>query len=56
MVELNWNSTIPIKLNSGEERFYLADHDSMKAVAFAKKGDLCIGFGQAEACVLPAVS
>lgn len=56
MVELNWNSTIPIKLNSGEERFYLADHDSMKAVAVAKKGDLCIGFGQAETIVLPAIS
>ena len=55
MVELNWNSTIPIKLNSGEERFYLADHDSMKAIAVAKKGDLCIGFGQAEASVLPVI-
>lgn len=55
MVELSWNSTIPIKLNSGEERFYLADHDYMKAVAMAKKGDLCIGFGQAEASVLPAI-
>lgn len=55
MVELSWNSTIPIKLSSGEERFYLADNDSMKAVAMARKGDLCIGFGQAEASVLPAI-
>ncbi len=38
-----------------EERFYLADHNSMKAVAVAKKGDLCIGFGKAEASVLPAI-
>ena len=45
---------MPIKLNSGEKRLYLADHDSMKAVAMARKGDLCIGFGQAEASVLPA--
>ena len=55
MVELSWNSTIPIKLNSGEERFYLADNDSMKAVAMAKKDGMCIGFGEAQASVLPAI-
>lgn len=55
MVELSWNSTMPIKLNSGEERFYLADNDSMKAVAMAKKDGVCIGFGEARASVLPAI-
>ncbi len=56
LVELNWNSTKPIKLNSGEERFYLADHDSIRVTASARKGNLCIGFGQAEALVSPAIS
>ncbi len=54
MLELTWNCTNPIKLSSAEERFYLEDFDSMRVTANAQKGDLCIGFGQAEASVLPA--
>ncbi len=54
LIELTWGGAHPIHLNSGEERTYLADNDSMQVVAMAKKGDLCIGFGGAEATVLSA--
>jgi fumarylacetoacetase len=54
LIELTWNGKNPIHLNSGEERTYLADNDSMQVVAWAKKDDLCIGFGSAEATVLAA--
>jgi fumarylacetoacetase len=55
LIELTWNGANAIHLNSGEERVYLADNDSMQLVAMATKGDLCIGFGSAEATVLPAI-
>ncbi len=54
LIELTWNGSNPIHLNSGEERVYLADNDSMQVTAWAKKDNLCIGFGNAEATVLAA--
>ena len=56
LIELTWNGANPIHLNSGEERVYLADNDSMQLVAMATKGDLRIGFGIAEATVLPVIN
>lgn len=56
LIELTWNGANPIQLDSGEKRVYLADNDSMQVVAFAKKDNLCIGFGNAEATVLPAIN
>ena len=52
LIELTWNGANPIQLNSGEERTYLADNDSVRVVACAKKGALCIGFGDAECTIL----
>jgi fumarylacetoacetase len=54
LIELTWNGANPIQLNSGEERTYLNDNDSMRVIAWAKKDNLCIGFGNAEATVLAA--
>lgn len=51
LIELTWGGQNPIHLNSGESRVYLEDNDSMQVVAVAKKGDLSIGFGYAEATV-----
>jgi fumarylacetoacetase len=56
LIELTWNGTHSIHLNSGEERVYLADNDSMRVVAWAKKDNLCIGFGSAEATILAALN
>lgn len=52
LIELTWNGANPIYLNSREERTYLADNDSMQVIAWARKDDLCIGLGSAEATVL----
>lgn len=54
LIELTWAGKNPIKLDSGEERVFLNDHDSMRVIGAASKGDLAIGFGVAEATVLPA--
>lgn len=54
LIELTWGGQNTINLNSGEERVYLADNDSMQVVAMAKKDDLCIGFGSAESTVIAA--
>lgn len=54
LIELTWNGKNPIHLNSGEERTYLSDNDSMQVVAWAKKDNLCIGFGHAETTVIAA--
>ena len=54
LIELTWGGANPIHLNSGEERVFLQDNDSMKVVGMAKKDDLCLGFGSAETTVLSA--
>ncbi|MCE2715699.1 MAG: fumarylacetoacetase [Pseudomonadota bacterium] len=51
LIELTWGGQNPIHLDSGESRVYLEDSDSMQVVAFAKRDDLTIGFGCAEATV-----
>lgn len=52
LIELTWNGANPVHLSSGEERTYLNDNDSMRVVGWAKKDNLCIGFGNAEATLL----
>lgn len=52
LLELSWKGTRPIRLNDGTERTFLEDGDSVTLSARAVKGDIVVGFGQAEGRII----
>lgn len=54
MLELSWRGTKPLKLNNGEERKFINDHDEVILRGYASKEGLRIGFGEVRTKVLPA--
>lgn len=54
MLELSWNGSNPVKLDSGEERKFIEDGDSVILKGFAQKDGIRVGFGEVKATVLPA--
>lgn len=54
MLELSWNGKESVKLESGTERKFIEDGDTVIMKGFAEKGDIRVGFGEVEAKVLPA--
>jgi fumarylacetoacetase len=54
MLELSWNGSKNIKLESGEERTFLEDGDTVIMTGFAEKDGSRVGFGEVKGKVLPA--
>lgn len=54
MLELSWKGTKPLKLKSGGERKYIADHDEVIMRGYAEKNGVRIGFGEVRTAILPA--
>lgn len=54
MLELSWKGTKPVKLESGEERKFIEDGDTVIMKGFGEKDGIRVGFGEVSAKVLPA--
>ena len=52
MIELSWAGTQDIKLKGGVTRKFLQNGDSLSLKAFAKKGDIRVGFGEVKAEII----
>jgi fumarylacetoacetase len=53
MLELSWAGSKTIKLNNGEERKFIEDHDTISLYGFGKKEHIRVGFGRASGTILP---
>jgi fumarylacetoacetase len=56
MLELSWQGTKTIALADGDERKFLQDGDTVIVTGQASNGQTRIGFGEAKAKILPALS
>ncbi len=54
MLELSWKGTKPVKLETGEERSFVEDGDTVIMKGFAEKEGVRIGFGEVSSQVLAA--
>lgn len=54
MLELSWNGKEAVKLESGTERKFIEDGDTVIMKGFAEKAGIRVGFGEVKAKVLPA--
>lgn len=54
MLELSWAGSRTVKLNDGQERKFILDHDTVKMRGFASKDGFRVGFGEVSTKVLPA--
>jgi fumarylacetoacetase len=54
MLELSWKGTKAVKLESGEERKFIEDGDTVIMKGFGEKDGIRVGFGEVSAKVLPA--
>ena len=54
MLELSWKGTNPIKLDNGEERKFIKDHDTVIMHAYSEKDGVRVGFGDCSSQVQPA--
>ncbi|WP_026956764.1 fumarylacetoacetase [Algoriphagus vanfongensis] len=54
MLELSWKGTKPIRLDSGEERKFIEDGDTVILKGFAEKEGVRVGFGELKSKVLPS--
>jgi fumarylacetoacetase len=54
MLELSWNGKEAVKLESGTERKFIEDGDTVIMKGFAEKDGVRVGFGEVKAKVLPA--
>ncbi len=55
MLELAWNATKPITLDSGETRSFIEDGDTVIMKGYAEKEGIRVGFGEVRGTVLPAL-
>ncbi|RST28730.1 fumarylacetoacetase [Chryseobacterium lacus] len=55
MLELTWRGQNPLKLNDGQERKFIEDHDTVIMRGWAQKGDIRVGFGEVTGTILPAI-
>lgn len=55
MLELSWNGERPLQLNSGLNRSFVEDGDTVCMRGFAQKDNLRIGFGEVSTKILPAL-
>jgi fumarylacetoacetase len=54
MLELSWKGTKPLKMESGEERKFIEDGDTVIMKGFAEKDGIRVGFGEVSTKVLPS--
>ncbi len=54
MLELSWKGTKAVKLDTGEERKFIEDGDTVIMKGFGEKDGVRVGFGEVSAKVLPA--
>lgn len=54
MLELSWKGSKPIQLETGEERKFIEDGDTVIMKGYGEKDGIRIGFGEVSAKVLPA--
>ena len=54
LLELSWGMTRPLRLDTGEARFFLEDGDCLTLAGYADGGDYRIGFGDCTGRVLSA--
>lgn len=54
MLELSWKGTKPVKLDSGDERKFIEDGDTVILKGFGEKDGIRVGFGEVRGKVLPA--
>jgi fumarylacetoacetase len=55
LLELSWGAKEPLTLNTGEERCFLEDGDTLTLHGAAKGDGYTIGFGACTGTVLPAL-
>ncbi len=55
MLELTWRGQKPLLLESGEERTFLEDGDTLTIRAFAQGDGFRIGFGECAGTIIPAI-
>ena len=55
LLELTWNGKNPIKLDSGEERTFIKDGDTLAMTGWCQGNDYRIGFGKVTGKILPAI-
>lgn len=53
MLELTWRGQNPLKLNDGQERKFIEDHDTIIMRGFAEKDGIRVGFGEVSGKILP---
>lgn len=54
MLELSWKGSKPVKLDSGEERKFIEDGDTVILKGYAEKDGVRVGFGEVRSKLLPA--
>ncbi|WP_210416847.1 fumarylacetoacetase [Echinicola soli] len=54
MLELAWKGTKPLRLESGAERLFIEDGDTVKMRGYAEKDGIRVGFGEVSTEVLPS--
>ncbi|WP_208607810.1 fumarylacetoacetase [Rodentibacter myodis] len=54
LLELTWNGSEPIMLESGNKRTFIEDGDTIIMRGYAQKGHIRVGFGEVRSKVLPA--
>jgi fumarylacetoacetase len=54
MLELSWRGTEPLTLANGEERTFLADHDTVILRGHCERDGVRVGFGEVTGRLLPA--
>ena len=55
MLELSWGGKNPIKLDSGEERSFIEDFDTVIMRGYCEKEGLRVGFGEVRSQLLPPI-
>jgi len=55
LLELTWKGTKPINLQHGIQRKFIEDYDEVIMRAWAQKGSVRVGFGEARTRILPAI-
>ncbi len=56
MLELTWRGTKPITMPDGTERKFILDRDTVIIRGYCEQDGIRVGFGEAKAKVLPAIS
>jgi fumarylacetoacetase len=53
LLEATKNGREPLVLRDGQQRAFLADHDTVRMRGFARRGDIRVGFGEVATTILP---